>query len=166
MTEAAYVELFDRGRATSLHLFEHVHGDSRDRGPAMIDLQRTYEQAGLVSRRDELPDYLPVMLEFASTQPPREARAFLGEIAAHPECALRRAGRSAKARTPRSSRRMIELAGGDGGSPWSRSRRSPRWTTAGPSRRCSTAAACRARRGRGQARDQSTSASRSAIVRK
>ena len=47
VTEAEFVELFDRGRATSLHLFEHVHGDSRDRGPAMIDLLQTYEQAGL-----------------------------------------------------------------------------------------------------------------------
>ena len=46
--EADYVELFDRGRATSLHLFEHVHGESRDRGPAMIDLGQTYEKAGLV----------------------------------------------------------------------------------------------------------------------
>lgn len=80
-TEAAYVELFDRGRATSLHLFEHVHGDSRDRGPAMIDLCRTYEAAGLYLAASELPDYLPVVLEFASTQPPREARAFLAEIA-------------------------------------------------------------------------------------
>ena len=80
-TEAAYVELFDRGRATSLHLFEHVHGDSRDRGPAMIDLCRTYEAAGLFLAPAELPDYLPVVLEFTSTQPPREARAFLGEIA-------------------------------------------------------------------------------------
>ncbi|MDO8376276.1 MAG: nitrate reductase molybdenum cofactor assembly chaperone, partial [Aquabacterium sp.] len=43
-TEAIYVELFDRGRGTALHLFEHVHGDSRDRGPAMIDLIKTYEQ--------------------------------------------------------------------------------------------------------------------------
>jgi nitrate reductase molybdenum cofactor assembly chaperone NarJ/NarW len=79
-TEAAYVELFDRGRATSLHLFEHVHGDSRDRGPAMIDLCRTYEAAGLFLTPTELPDYLPTVLEFASTQPAREARAFLGEI--------------------------------------------------------------------------------------
>ncbi len=79
-TEAAYVELFDRGRATSLHLFEHVHGDSRDRGPAMIDLCQTYQAAGLILAPSELPDYLPVILEFASTQPPREARAFLGEI--------------------------------------------------------------------------------------
>lgn len=79
--EAAYVDLFDRGRATCLHLFEHVHGDSRERGPAMIDLGRTYERAGLVLREGELPDYLPAVLEFASTQPPREARDFLAEMA-------------------------------------------------------------------------------------
>lgn len=79
--EAAYVNLFDRGRATSLHLFEHVHGDSRDRGPAMIDLAQTYDKAGLYLAPGELPDYLPVVLEFVSTQPPREARAFLGEMA-------------------------------------------------------------------------------------
>ena len=80
-SEAAYVELFDRGRATSLHLFEHVHGDSRDRGPAMIDLGQTYETAGLILAEGELPDYLPAVLEFASTQPAAQARAFLGEIA-------------------------------------------------------------------------------------
>ncbi len=80
-TEAQYVELFDRGRATSLHLFEHVHGDSRDRGPAMIDLAQTYEKAGLLLSPHELPDYLPVVLQFVSTQPPKEARAFLGEMA-------------------------------------------------------------------------------------
>lgn len=79
--QAHYVELFDRGHATSLHLFEHVHGDSRDRGPAMIDLTQTYEKAGLFLAPGELPDYLPVVLEFVSTQPPREARAFLGEMA-------------------------------------------------------------------------------------
>jgi len=80
-TEANYVQLFDRGRATSLHLFEHVHGDSRDRGPALIDLAQTYERAGLYLAPGELPDYLPAVLEFVSTQPPREARAFLGEMA-------------------------------------------------------------------------------------
>jgi nitrate reductase delta subunit len=80
-SEADYVELFDRGRATSLHLFEHVHGESRDRGPAMIDLGQTYEKAGLVLAEGELPDYLPAVLEFVSTQPPREARAFLAEMA-------------------------------------------------------------------------------------
>lgn len=79
--EAEYVAMFDRGRATSLHLFEHVHGDSRDRGPAMIDLTQTYEKAGLFLAPGELPDYLPVVLEFVSTQPPKEARAFLGEMA-------------------------------------------------------------------------------------
>lgn len=79
--EAEYVHIFDRGRATSLHLFEHVHGDSRERGPAMIDLAQTYEKAGLFLAPDEMPDYLPAVLEFVSTQPPREARDFLGEMA-------------------------------------------------------------------------------------
>ena len=82
--EQGYVELFDRGRATSLHLFEHVHGDSRDRGPAMIDLVKTYEQGGLLLDPDkiggELPDYLPVVLEFASTLPADQMQAFMGEI--------------------------------------------------------------------------------------
>ena len=79
--EASYVELFDRGRATSLHLFEHVHGDSRERGPALIDLAQTYEKAGLCLAPQELPDYLPAVLEFVSTQPAQEARAFLAEMA-------------------------------------------------------------------------------------
>ena len=79
--ESEYVELFDRGRSTALHLFEHVHGDSRDRGPAMIDLIQTYEQAGLYLGPDELPDHLPVLLEFASTQPAQQAREFLAETA-------------------------------------------------------------------------------------
>ena len=79
--EARYVDNFDRGRQTSLHLFEHVHGDSRDRGPAMIDLAQTYEKAGLFLAPEELPDHLCVVLEFASTQPPALAKAFLGEVA-------------------------------------------------------------------------------------
>ena len=79
--ESDYVELFDRGRATSLHLFEHVHGDSRDRGPAMIDLAQTYGKAGMYLAEGEMPDFLPVVLEFTSTQPPREAREFLAEMA-------------------------------------------------------------------------------------
>ncbi len=78
--EADYVETFDRGRGSSLHLFEHVHGDSRDRGPAMVDLSQTYEQAGLYLAPGELPDYLPVVLQYASTQPPAAAVALLGEI--------------------------------------------------------------------------------------
>jgi len=80
-TEARYVDTFDRGRATSLHLFEHVHGDSRERGPALVDLQQTYERAGLKLEGKELPDHLPVVLEFASTQPDKVAREFLGEMA-------------------------------------------------------------------------------------
>lgn len=79
--EANYVDTFDRGRRTSLHLFEHVHGDSRDRGPAMIDLQQTYAQEGMWLAPGELPDYLPVVLEFASTQPYEVAREFLAEMA-------------------------------------------------------------------------------------
>lgn len=78
--EAHYVETFDRGRSTSLHLFEHVHGDSRDRGPALIDLLGTYERAGLHFSASDLPDHLPVVLEFASTQPPEVARSFLSEM--------------------------------------------------------------------------------------
>ena len=79
--EAQYVDLFDRGRGTALHLFEHVHGDSRDRGPAMVDLCQTYEAAGLFLAPGELPDHLTVVLQYASTQPPAQARVFLGEIA-------------------------------------------------------------------------------------
>jgi nitrate reductase delta subunit len=79
--EAQFVDLFDRGRGTALHLFEHIHGDSRDRGPAMIDLQQTYERAGLFLAPGELPDHLAVVLEYASTQPPRGAREVLAETA-------------------------------------------------------------------------------------
>ncbi len=79
--QSRYVETFDRGRATSLHLFEHVHGDSRERGPALVDLAKTYESAGVFFDAQELPDYLPVVLEFASTQDSATARAFLGEMA-------------------------------------------------------------------------------------
>jgi len=76
-----YVELFDRGRATSLHLFEHVHGESRDRGQAMVDLMATYAQAGLTLNANELPDYLPVLLEFLSLQPEPVAREMLADCA-------------------------------------------------------------------------------------
>lgn len=75
-----YVDTFDRGRQTSLHLFEHVHGDSRERGPALLDLAQTYERAGLILDAAELPDHLGVVLEFASTQPAALAREFLGEM--------------------------------------------------------------------------------------
>jgi nitrate reductase molybdenum cofactor assembly chaperone NarJ/NarW len=78
--EAEYVQTFDTRRNQSLHLFEHVHGDSRDRGPAMIDLTQTYIQKGLFLHDGELPDYLPVVLEFASLLSWDEAQAFLAEF--------------------------------------------------------------------------------------
>ena len=79
--EGRYVDTFDRGHRTSLHLFEHIHGDSRERGPALIDLTQTYDRAGLYLDAQELPDHLGVVLEFASTQPTAVAREFLAEMA-------------------------------------------------------------------------------------
>ncbi len=79
--EARYVELFDRGRATSLHLFEHLHGDSRDRGEAMVELKRVYERAGFALATSELPDYLPVLLEYLSCRDLPEARDMLADCA-------------------------------------------------------------------------------------
>lgn len=79
--EERYVLLFDRTRAHSLNLFEHVHGEGRDRGQAMVDLQALYEGAGFEIDAAELPDYLPLFLEYASTLPGPEARALLAEPA-------------------------------------------------------------------------------------
>ena len=67
--QAQYSELFDRGRATSLLLFEHVHGESRDRGQAMVDLLAQYEQHGLQLNSRELPDHLPLYLEYLAQLP-------------------------------------------------------------------------------------------------
>lgn len=83
-----YVLLFDRTRSLSLNLFEHVHGESRDRGQAMVDLLATYESHGLMLAAKELPDHLPLFLEFLSTMPAAEAKSYLGE-AAHVIAALR-----------------------------------------------------------------------------
>ena len=77
--QSRYVDLFDRTRALSLHLFEHVHGESRDRGQAMVSLLERYRQAGLEMSANELPDYLPLFLEFLSLQTPDGARAMLAE---------------------------------------------------------------------------------------
>lgn len=76
-----YVALFDRGRATSLNLYEHVHGDSRDRGQAMVDLVNIYRRGGLELATSELPDHLPVLLEYLATRPEREARGMLVDCA-------------------------------------------------------------------------------------
>jgi nitrate reductase delta subunit len=75
-----YVDTFDRGRRTSLNLFEHVHGDSRDRGQAMVDLLEMYRAAGIELDTDQLPDYLPAFLEYLSVLPAREAREHLAEV--------------------------------------------------------------------------------------
>ena len=79
--QSGYSELFDRSRSLSLHLFEHVHGDSRERGQAMIDLGRQYMDAGFYLEASELPDFVPVFLEYASCLPSQEAREMLAQPA-------------------------------------------------------------------------------------
>lgn len=76
-----YVLLFDRTRSLSLHMFEHVHGESRDRGQAMVDLQNLYAEKGLELGTTELPDFLPLFLEFLSLLPRAEAYELLGQPA-------------------------------------------------------------------------------------
>ena len=79
--QSEYDGLFERGRALSLLLFEHVHGESRDRGQAMVDLMNQYKTAGLDLGVKELPDYIPLYLEFLSTQGDENARLGLEEVA-------------------------------------------------------------------------------------
>ncbi|MCW8924648.1 MAG: nitrate reductase molybdenum cofactor assembly chaperone [Xanthomonadales bacterium] len=74
-----YVSTFDRGRAHSLHLFEHIHGESRDRGQAMVNLASAYEDKGFFIDQAELPDYIPLFLEFLALCPADEAVNLLGE---------------------------------------------------------------------------------------
>ncbi|MFY9179884.1 MAG: nitrate reductase molybdenum cofactor assembly chaperone [Venatoribacter sp.] len=78
--QESYIELFNRGRYLSLLLFEHVHGESRDRGQAMVDLMAEYEKAGFAIDGNELPDYIPLYLEYLSTLEGDLARAGLGDI--------------------------------------------------------------------------------------
>lgn len=84
-----YVALFDRNRSLSLHLYEHVHGESRDRGKAMVQLVELYHLHGLEISTHELPDYLPLFLEFLSLLPAKAAASLLSE-AAHIIAALRK----------------------------------------------------------------------------
>ena len=77
--QEAYVALFDRSRTLSLNLFEHVHGESRDRGGAMVSLVETYREAGFDPVTSELPDHLPVLLEYLSMRPEGEAREVLSD---------------------------------------------------------------------------------------
>lgn len=95
--EGRYHMLFDRSRSLSLNLYEHVHGESRDRGQAMVELMGLYESAGFTLSTRELPDFLPVFLEYLSTRPVDEALALLAE-AGHVIAAL--AERLKKRRTP------------------------------------------------------------------
>jgi nitrate reductase delta subunit len=74
-----YILLFDRTRSLSLHLFEHVHGESRDRGQAMVDLIKVYEDGGFTPTISELPDFLPLFLEFAGIQTPEAALELIGQ---------------------------------------------------------------------------------------
>jgi len=76
-----YVAQFDTGRSTSLHLFEHVHGDSRDRGQAMVDLRATYKRAGYSLATNELPDFLPAVLEYLSTRTAAQAQEMIDDCA-------------------------------------------------------------------------------------
>lgn len=75
--QESYIGLFDRGRALSLHLFEHLHGQSRDRGQAMVDLLETYRRHGFELSARELPDYLPLFLEYLAQRPADEALSLL-----------------------------------------------------------------------------------------
>ncbi|GGD28386.1 nitrate reductase molybdenum cofactor assembly chaperone [Sinisalibacter lacisalsi] len=79
--EEQYVMLFDRSRTLSLNLFEHVHGESRDRGGAMVSLVESYRAGGFEPATSELPDHLPVILEFLSTRPFVEAQETLANAA-------------------------------------------------------------------------------------
>ncbi|MFS2212890.1 nitrate reductase molybdenum cofactor assembly chaperone [Telluria sp. Tellsp104] len=74
-----YVQTFDRTPSHSLHLFEHIHGESRDRGQAMVDLMEEYKKHGLEMQGDELPDFVPLFLEFLSQLDEEEAGRLLGD---------------------------------------------------------------------------------------
>jgi len=74
-----YVQLFDYSRSVSLHIFEHIKGDSRDRGQAMVNLMEFYKENGMHLNTRELPDYIPAFLEFLSNLPLEKAAGLLGE---------------------------------------------------------------------------------------
>lgn len=80
VAQDAWLSTFDRGRSMSLLLFEHIHGESRARGQAMVDLIDTYRMNGFELAAKELPDYLPLLLEYLAQRPPAEARDWLGHV--------------------------------------------------------------------------------------
>ncbi|MHB0728484.1 nitrate reductase molybdenum cofactor assembly chaperone [Roseomonas mucosa] len=107
--QGEYVALFDGAPSLSLYLFGHVHGDSRERGQAMVDLVEDYRRMGLDMTADELPDFLPVFLEYASLHDPAQARVLLGEVA---EVVSLLAGRLERRGTPYAAvLRAIEALG-------------------------------------------------------
>lgn len=110
--EEAYVLLFDRSRSLALNLFEHVHGESRDRGQAMVDLKALYKRHDLHIASGELPDYLPLFLEFLSILPLDEARAHLSD-AAHIVTALSERLEKRESRYSSLLAAIAELAGAD-----------------------------------------------------
>ncbi|TCV83293.1 nitrate reductase molybdenum cofactor assembly chaperone [Sulfurirhabdus autotrophica] len=77
--EQTYVGTFDRNPSHSLHLFEHIHGESRDRGSAMVNLIEEYRKHGLDMDAAELPDYVPLFLEYLSQLPDQDAIKMLSE---------------------------------------------------------------------------------------
>ena len=74
-----YVATFDRNPAHSLHLFEHIHGESRDRGQAMVDLLAEYRKHGLDMVGNDLPDYVPLFLEFLAQLDAADAMPLLAD---------------------------------------------------------------------------------------
>lgn len=74
-----YVLTFDRNPAHALHMFEHIHGEEKTRGQALIDLQNEYQRFGFMHHAQELPDYLPLFLEFLALIPTHDAHKLLDE---------------------------------------------------------------------------------------
>ena len=78
--EEHYVALFDQTPSLSLHLFEHIHGDSLERGGALVDLNELYRASGLIPITNETSDYLPLFFEFLSTLEFTEMASHLDNI--------------------------------------------------------------------------------------
>jgi nitrate reductase delta subunit len=108
--EERYVAIFDRSRTLSLNLFEHVHGESRDRGSAMVSLMETYRAGGFEPVTSELPDHLPVLLEFLATRSFAEARSTLAD-AAHIFEALRERLARRESRYASAFAALLQLSG-------------------------------------------------------
>lgn len=77
--QAEYVQTFDLTPEHSLHLTHHLFGDDKNRGPALIDLSELYKEYGVEVATNELPDYLPLILEFTAHLEESEARVFLSD---------------------------------------------------------------------------------------